>query len=215
MAKIKETARFASWDAEVFALKSKRGRPKRSAEELAHADAAKPKQLCEVSITASVGGGDIDKALMVQMQQFLEKDCVAGMCSLERGGATFHLHLQIVVRIMATSIIAISKKAKSYLEWDKSCPLGGSVLCRALQQKDGKCGALHERFANGGVSFGVDEKMENLFGYKRNVDVGDLLSSFDDDIHPLEEGDTVGVDDGVDPPDPNEPQTPSNAHTGE
>ncbi|MCO5610880.1 hypothetical protein L7F22_065122 [Adiantum nelumboides] len=62
------------------------------------------------------------------------------------------------------------------------------------------------------------EKMENLFRDKRNVDVSGLLSdSFDDDNFPTgdEESDTVGASEGVDPLDANDPQTPSNQHTGE
>ncbi|MCO5580051.1 hypothetical protein L7F22_033917 [Adiantum nelumboides] len=135
MAKLKEAACSASGDVKASTLQPKQGRPKRNPEELPRADAVKPKRLYEVNVTASVGGDDINKGLIMQMQQFLEKECVAGMCSLERGGIAFHLHLQMVARIMATSVIAISKKVNIYLGWDKNCPQGGNVLCRALQQK--------------------------------------------------------------------------------
>lgn len=89
----------------------------------------------EVSITVSVGGVDIDRRLLVNMQAFLAERANAGKCSLERGGAAFHLHLQMVARLQSKTLIAISRLVKVYLGWDSAEPVGGMVMCMKLANK--------------------------------------------------------------------------------
>ncbi|KAI5075760.1 hypothetical protein GOP47_0009836 [Adiantum capillus-veneris] len=98
----------------------------------------KPKssRLMEVSVTVSVGGCDIDVALLASMHAFLERDTAAGLCALERGGTLFHLHFQMVMRLWTSSLVAANRKVKQYLGWDKVVPAGGMVLCRALKQRN-------------------------------------------------------------------------------
>lgn len=87
----------------------------------------------ELSIIVSVGGVDIGAGLFGRMEEFLRKETVSGKCSVERGGATFHLHFQAIARIQAESMIAISRVIKEYLGWDKNVPVGGVVMCRSLK----------------------------------------------------------------------------------
>ncbi|KAI5077190.1 hypothetical protein GOP47_0007014 [Adiantum capillus-veneris] len=42
----------------------------------------------------------------------------------------------MVVRMLSSSLIAINKKLKSYLGWDKEGSAGANILCRALKQKN-------------------------------------------------------------------------------
>ncbi|KAI5076075.1 hypothetical protein GOP47_0008140 [Adiantum capillus-veneris] len=119
------------------ASKRGRGRPRISEEEkMARRERGKPKKMLELSVTVSIGGSDIDVALFPRLKMFLEEEAIAGMCSIERGGTVFHLHFQMVVRVMATSIVAVSKKIKQYLGWETDSPVGANVLCRALKQKN-------------------------------------------------------------------------------
>ncbi|MCO5600128.1 hypothetical protein L7F22_054236 [Adiantum nelumboides] len=100
----------------------------RKEEEKAH-------RVMEASITISVGGGDIDVGLLACVQTFLESETLAGICSVERGGTLLHLHLQMVVRMWSTSLVAINKMVKNYLGWANAPPPGGIVICRALTQR--------------------------------------------------------------------------------
>lgn len=60
---------------------------------------------------------------------------VAGECSLERDGTGFHLHFQMVIRIQARSVLAVSKFVKRYLGWVVASSSGAVVMCRALNNK--------------------------------------------------------------------------------
>lgn len=77
-----------------------------------------PKSLL-LSCTISVGSDDIDIALLQNVQSFIEKECVSGPCSIERGGALQRLHFQGVFRIVSSSPQAVSKLLKTYLGWEK------------------------------------------------------------------------------------------------
>lgn len=55
-----------------------------------------------------------------------------------KGGAAFHLHLQMVVRIWSATMAAIPKLLKFYIGRDKQKPPSGIIICKALSQK-----ALH------------------------------------------------------------------------
>ncbi|MCO5602544.1 hypothetical protein L7F22_056677 [Adiantum nelumboides] len=94
----------------------------------------KKQKVMEVSVTISVGGGDVDVELLGCMQAFLEKETLAGLCSIERGDTLVHLHLQMVVCMWSSSLVAVNRMVKKYLGWDDAPPPGGVVLCRALTQ---------------------------------------------------------------------------------
>ncbi|MCO5583934.1 hypothetical protein L7F22_037852 [Adiantum nelumboides] len=93
-------------------------------------------RVIEASVTVSIGGSDIDVGLLSRMEEFLRNETCAGLCAVERGGIAFNLHFQMVVRIWATSLIAINKKVRRYLGWDTDKPAGGLILCRALKQRN-------------------------------------------------------------------------------
>lgn len=42
----------------------------------------------------------VDKGLFVKLREFIEEECIAGLCSMKRGGALTHKHFQMVVRIL-------------------------------------------------------------------------------------------------------------------
>ncbi|MCO5565039.1 hypothetical protein L7F22_018709 [Adiantum nelumboides] len=92
-------------------------------------------KIMEVSVTVSMGGGDIDIALLGSIQEFLEKETLAWNCSIERGGTLLHVHLQMVLRMWSTSLVAINRMIKSYLCWADVAPQGGVVICRALTKR--------------------------------------------------------------------------------
>ncbi|MCO5582557.1 hypothetical protein L7F22_036454 [Adiantum nelumboides] len=95
----------------------------------------KTQKFMEASVTIRVGGGDVDVALLACMQEFLEKETLAGICFVERDGTLLHLHLQMVIRMWSMSLVAINKMVKNYLGWAKAAPPGGIVLCHALTQR--------------------------------------------------------------------------------
>lgn len=85
----------------------------------------------ELSITVGVGGADIDVGLLSRMDAFLYSCSLAGVCFVERGGALLHLDFQMVVRVLASSIITMNKIMKRALGWDQQ----GIVMCQHLKQK--------------------------------------------------------------------------------
>ncbi|MCO5571067.1 hypothetical protein L7F22_024798 [Adiantum nelumboides] len=91
-------------------------------------------RLMEVSVTVSLGGADIDVGLLLSIADFLTNETCASICVVERGGMAFNLQFQMVVRIWSTSLVAVNKKVKEYLGWDKCKPPGSIVLCHALKQ---------------------------------------------------------------------------------
>ncbi|MCO5572801.1 hypothetical protein L7F22_026560 [Adiantum nelumboides] len=137
MAKLKTLAHDSGGNAHTNIPRVRKGRLGISSAERAKRECNKPLKMFELSITVSMGGEDIDLDLFPKVKTFLEEECVARLCSVERGGIVFHLHFQMVVRIMASLIIAVNKKIKTHLGWDKSSPAGANnVLCRALKQKN-------------------------------------------------------------------------------
>ncbi|MCO5569850.1 hypothetical protein L7F22_023564 [Adiantum nelumboides] len=93
-------------------------------------------RVIEASVIVSVGGGDVDATLLARMQDFLQKETCDGLCAGEHGGIAFNLHFQMVVRMWATSLIAINRKMREYLSGDVQKLAGGLILCRALKQRD-------------------------------------------------------------------------------
>lgn len=89
-------------------------------------------KILKVSITVSRGGNDVDAMLLPASDRFLKLETLACKFSLECGGVIFHLHFQVVVCIVAHSIIAIiSKLIKNFLGWDVSPRVGAVVMCHA------------------------------------------------------------------------------------
>ncbi|KAI5077599.1 hypothetical protein GOP47_0007423 [Adiantum capillus-veneris] len=136
MVRMKKAACSVGASGDASASLVRRGRPRKTEEELLAAESRRPKRLFELSITISVGGADVDTGLLPVLKEFLEKETIAGICSIKHGGTVFHLHFQMVMRITSTSIIAVNKKVKTYLGWDRESPVGATVLCRALKQKN-------------------------------------------------------------------------------
>lgn len=90
----------------------------------------------ELSITVFVvGGGDVDRELLPKVQKILEERTLAGKCSLEKGGTCFHLHLQMVIHIDTTCVLAVSKLLKQYLNWDVNKPKSGVIMCKKIVNK--------------------------------------------------------------------------------
>jgi hypothetical protein len=48
-------------------------------------------------VTVAVGGMGIDIALLVRLREFVEEECMVGLCFVERGGALTHEQFQMVV----------------------------------------------------------------------------------------------------------------------
>ena len=88
----------------------------------------------ELSCTISIETEDINVGLVKNVQSFLEKECISGLCSIERGGALQRLHFQAIFRIITTSTIVVSKLLKTYLKWEKrgEAPLNHHVLVKKL-----------------------------------------------------------------------------------
>ena len=127
---LKKDEFLASSKKRAAGTKKRPGRPKLSK----HVDEV-PLPTLEVSVTIAVGGADVDRALMQRINTFLVERTHVGKCSLERGGAAFHLHFQMVARLQAKSTIAVSKVVKTYLGWDVVQPAGGMVMCRRLTNR--------------------------------------------------------------------------------
>ncbi|KAI5076048.1 hypothetical protein GOP47_0008113 [Adiantum capillus-veneris] len=92
MVRMKKVARAVGDIGDASASLVRRGRPRKTEEELLAAESRRPKRLFELSITISVGGVDVDTGLLLVLKEFLGKETIAGMCSVERGGTVFHLH---------------------------------------------------------------------------------------------------------------------------
>jgi hypothetical protein len=90
------------------------------------------RRILEVSCTIAIGSVDIDVRLLQMVELFMERECVFGLCALERGGVMACLHFQTVFKIMSTILGEVSKLLKKYLGWDKSPPSGSHILTKNL-----------------------------------------------------------------------------------
>jgi len=92
-----------------------------------------PKEL-DVSVTISVGSDDIPIQLLEKVNDFLQKECILGLCSIKRGGTLSRIHLQMVCHILATSTTMINKRIKVYLGWDdaKKALVGHHIHTKTL-----------------------------------------------------------------------------------
>lgn len=95
------------------------------------------KKVLEVSVTVSWGGDDVDIKLLENLERFLKEQTLASKCSIERDRIVFHLHFQMVVRIVARSVVAVSKLVKRYLGWDTSPSPSGAIMCLAFCRERG------------------------------------------------------------------------------
>ena len=50
----------------------------------------------EASVAIDVGGIHVDIVLLVNLRRFIEEHCIAGLSSMERGGALTHKHFQMM-----------------------------------------------------------------------------------------------------------------------
>ena len=96
-----------------------------------------PSKEMEFSVTISVGNDDISMEHLAKVEEFLQKECISGLCSIERGGGMLRLHLQMVCRLFTSSATMVSKKLKYYLGWEdpKKVPTGHHILTKALQNQ--------------------------------------------------------------------------------
>ena len=88
----------------------------------------------DVSVTISVGSDDIEVHLLQKVEEFINKECISGLCSIERGGALSRLHLQMVCRLVTSCAAMVSKLIKTYLGWNdvKKAPVGHHILTKTL-----------------------------------------------------------------------------------
>ena len=89
----------------------------------------------DISVTIAVGSTDIPTDLLLKMEEFIEKECISGLYSIERGGAFLRLHLQMVCHIVASTAIMVNKLIRTYLGWnkDQNPPTGHHILTKALR----------------------------------------------------------------------------------
>jgi hypothetical protein len=90
------------------------------------------KKLLEANVTIVVGWFDVNPSLLSKMEMFIKKECVVGLCALERGGTLSHLHMQMVVKLHISSLKMLNKVFKEWLGWDdpKKAPNGHVVHCK-------------------------------------------------------------------------------------
>jgi hypothetical protein len=63
----------------------------------------------EALVTIAMEGVDVDIRLLVKMKNFIEEQCAARMCLIERGGALMHMHFQMAMKGNFTSLRALNK----------------------------------------------------------------------------------------------------------
>jgi hypothetical protein len=90
-------------------------------------------KLLVASVTIVVGGSDVDPNLLSKMEVSITKECVAGLCALERGHIILHLHMQMVVKFHISSLKMLNKVFKEWLGWDDPKKLG--MLCTTSSYK--------------------------------------------------------------------------------
>jgi len=88
----------------------------------------------DFSITISIGSCKIYLEYLKKIEEIIEKECILGLCSIERGGALSRLHLQMVCWILASSATMVNKCIKSYIEWNKAkiAPIRHHILTKML-----------------------------------------------------------------------------------
>ncbi len=72
-------------------------------------------KLLKASMIVDVGRSDVDLRLLSKMKVFIKKECVVGLCTLERGGTFSHFHMQMVVKLHISSLKMLNKVLKEQL----------------------------------------------------------------------------------------------------
>jgi hypothetical protein len=49
------------------------------------------------------------------MEMLIKKECVVGLCALERGGMLSHLHMQVVIKLHISSLKMLNRVLKEWL----------------------------------------------------------------------------------------------------
>lgn len=70
----------------------------------------------EVNVTIGIRGCHIDPRCLVLIEEFICKYYIVTICTIERGGALYHMHLQMVVKVVISSIIAFNKAIKTRIK---------------------------------------------------------------------------------------------------
>ena len=112
----------------------------------------------DVSVTISIGSDDIEVQLLQKAQEFINKECISKLCSIEQGGALSRLHLQMVCRLITSFATMVSKLIKTYLGWNdvKKALIGHYILTKTL------CNiGLH--IFNGMLGYCIKDKGEDHF----------------------------------------------------
>lgn len=78
-----------------------------------------------------MGSVDIDVRL-ANLKKFIEENCIAGLCLVERGGALTHKHFQMVMNGNFSSLPVSNKTIKVCLGWDLSPITHHVVSCKKL-----------------------------------------------------------------------------------
>ncbi|KAL3688685.1 hypothetical protein R1sor_014994 [Riccia sorocarpa] len=93
-----------------------------------------PKRM-ELSITICITGSDLSPQLFPLVDDFLQRECEAGLFAVERGGSLLNLHLQGVIAIICTSALDVKKRITAAIHWDENRPLVAGVCVKKLTNK--------------------------------------------------------------------------------
>jgi len=63
-----------------------------------------------------MGSFDISFDLLEKRDEFIENECIFGLCSIKKGEALSRLHMQMVYQLLASSLAMVNKHIKTYLE---------------------------------------------------------------------------------------------------
>lgn len=87
----------------------------------------------EASVMIAVGGMDVDIALLVKLKRIIEEQCIARLCSEEKGGAFTNKHFQMVVKGYFAGPPVLNKRTKVCLGWDESTSTGHVISCKTFK----------------------------------------------------------------------------------
>ena len=83
-----------------------------------------------------MGGKEVDIGLLVNLRKFIKEGCnMAGLCSLECGGAVMHKHFQMMVKGNFSILPLLNKKIKVCLGWDEKPVTCHVVCCKRLRNE--------------------------------------------------------------------------------
>lgn len=70
----------------------------------------------------SLGGMDVDIALLVKLKRFIKEQCIIGLCFVERVGVLTHKHFRMMVKGNFASLLVLNKIIIVCLGWDEIMP---------------------------------------------------------------------------------------------